>query len=149
RLWRVSRVYRLVSLLWRALRERFAVERSASDAPFVAVPLDGGSPGWTYALERNLQEMAARIRRANGEPIFLTYPSDQGAYGDATRVIRSTAASTGIRLIDLPPTFRDRCPGWTCRELFPDQHPTPAGHALVARTIADSLASRPPTPSAP
>lgn len=42
---------------------------------------------------------------------------------------------------DVP--VRDRCPGWTCRELFPDQHPTPEGHALVARTMADSFAPAP------
>jgi lysophospholipase L1-like esterase len=143
RLWHVSRVYRLVSLLWRALQEGHAAERPAPDAPFVAAPLEGGSPGWSYALERNLEDMVSRIRRANAEPIFLTYPSDKGAYGDANRVIRSTAASAGVRLIDLTPTFRDRCPGWTCRELFPDQHPTPEGHALVARTIADSFAPAP------
>jgi lysophospholipase L1-like esterase len=147
RLWHVSRVYRLVSLLWYALREPSAAERTPSDAPFVAVPLGGGSPGWSNALQRNLEDMAARIRRTNAEPILLTYPSDKAAYGDANRVIRSTAASAGIRLIDLTPTFRDRCPGWTCPELFPDQHPTPAGHALVAWTIAASVASPPRTPS--
>ena len=146
RLWKVSRVYRLVSLLWQALRGPSSADRTVPDAPYVAVAREGGSLGWSYALQRNLEDMAVRIRRAGTLPILLTYPSDRAAYGDANRVIRSTAASAGIRLIDLTATFRNRCPGGTCPELFPDQHPTAAGHALVARAIAASVAPPPRPP---
>ena len=149
RIWHFSRVYRLVSMLWQAVQERSVGEQLSPDAPLAAVPPSGASRGWSYALQRNLEDMVARVKQANAEPILLTYPSDEEAYGDANRVIRSTAQSDGIRLIDLTPTFRDRCPGWKCRELFPDQHPTPEGHALMAHTIAGRLAGPGPTPAEP
>jgi hypothetical protein len=127
RLWRISRVCRLVSLLWRAVWEPSAADRTAPDAPFVPSPLGGESPGWSYALQRNLEDMAARIRRAHAEPILLTYPPDKAAYGDANPEIRSTAASAGIRSIDLTRRSVTGAPDGRVASSFPTSIPLPRG----------------------
>jgi lysophospholipase L1-like esterase len=146
RLWRYSRVFRLLFMATRAWAP--ATSPAPADAPQVIRAGPGGTPGWTYALRWNLTAIAAAVRAAGGEPVLVTYPSESSLYGDANTVMRTTAREAGIRLLDVTPAFVARCPAGTCPELLPDQHPSIAGHALVAQTMAALLAA-PDEPAEP
>ncbi|MGD0948477.1 MAG: SGNH/GDSL hydrolase family protein [Candidatus Binatia bacterium] len=158
-LWRVSRVYRLFYMLWRAaqepadlqitagpregLRRRSWIARYGTyefELGWKHVP-EGGIPGWQPAadLTRNLETLAAQAKGAGTTLILLTYPSENGWYGPTNDIIRAAAKEAGIPVVDLGAAFRPICPEGRCPELFPDHHPTAVGHERVARILADRL----------
>jgi lysophospholipase L1-like esterase len=94
-------------------------------------------------LEENLRAVAADIRAFGAEPVFMTFPSRMWNYGDANRRIRSAAAASGTRLIDLAVVFEPQCPSEPCLDwLFADHHPTALGHHLIAETLVREVAGR-------
>jgi lysophospholipase L1-like esterase len=145
RVWRRSRVFRLLFMATQA----WAPEPPPAPAgPPPLVPVPGGTHGWTHALRWNLAAIGRSVRAAGAEPVLVTYPSGSGLYGDTNTIMRTAAREAGIRLLDVTPAFAARCPGWTCPELLADQHPSIAGHLLVAQTLAAQLAERDALPQA-
>jgi len=158
-LWRFSRVYRLAYMVAR-LREAtdvdVVVESAEPDGSArrtvrygwlkiseVRVPARSAVKGRDRALAHNLGTIAARARAAGVEPIFLTYPSSLSTYGTADAIIRQAAADSGTALVDVAAHFASLCPTSDCPALlFPDQHPTAEGDAIVAKVVADWLAER-------
>jgi phospholipase/lecithinase/hemolysin len=68
--------------------------------------------------------------------VLLTYAAGGPVYGKLNTRLRTAAARTGARLIDVATVFGERCPDEQCAALlFPDGHPTPAGHRLLAQTM--------------
>jgi lysophospholipase L1-like esterase len=98
-----------------------------------------GNQEFAEPLKENLAEIVAEIGRFGAEPILATYPSNRPLYALANRVIREAADSIGCRLIDLGLVFRQLCPDKECRLMYPDGHPTVAGHAEIGRILARKL----------
>jgi lysophospholipase L1-like esterase len=159
-LWRFSRVYRLLYMLARAgggsdvevQAELPAPDGSARrtvryqwmEVSETRVPARAGVSDWEESLASNLAAIAMLVREAHADLVFLTYPSCHAAYGSAANVIRRAAADTGTPLVDLASRFAPLCPRPDCPTLlYADQHPNAEGHALVAKMLADWLASRP------
>lgn len=151
---RYSRVYQLAYMLRRALDHR-QVEviypklkdgGSAGTARFGDVEF---SMGFSKAprqadhderLEENLRAVAEIARSFAAEPVFMTYPSRMWNYGDASRFLRSAAAATNTRLIDLATVFAPQCPQEPCPDwLYEDHHPTARGYHLIAETLVQEL----------
>ncbi len=152
---RYSRVYQLIHMLGRAFDHR-TLEVS------YPVQIDGGSAGtarfgdvefalgWTPGprrgaeaypeLETNLRALAAIVRAAGSEPIFVTYGSGMWNYGDANRAIRSASAASAVRLVDAAVPIASVCPREPCPDyLFADHHPTGRGYEVIAGAIVRSL----------
>jgi lysophospholipase L1-like esterase len=74
----------------------------------------------------------------------MTYPARARVYYRPTNeVIRSFAIKSNTPLVDLEAVFMKPCPTESCPKfLFGDNHPTAAGHAIVAEAVRDHLASR-------
>jgi lysophospholipase L1-like esterase len=96
-------------------------------------------PAWPSDLLRNLGLIAACVRGAGARIVFLTYPSSTLFYPVANDALRMAALQARVPLIDLGRRFEERCPGSRCDYLFPDQHPTAAGHAWIADILVDTL----------
>ncbi len=141
-LWRWSRTYRLLYMVGRSR----AGSTPVPDVKPVVTPAGRGQPGWSVAFRANLHVIIERTREAGAIPVLLTYPSDRDAYGMTNPFIRATAEAERVRLVDLAAAFAAECPDGKCPLLFPDQHPTAAGHELVARVLFEALAGadRPP-----
>lgn len=157
-LWERVRTYRLFFLLWRSLATRAELkftQRAGST-------LEGGSAtaqyggerfelGWQMRhdregadaisadLARNLFAIREAVRHAGAELLLLTYPAEQNLYLLADRQLRSVASETSTPFVDLAARFRPRCGSTPCDLLFPDQHPTAAGHAMVTQHLVEAL----------
>lgn len=154
RLRRGSRVWRLLSMLWRT---RAAASPRVTVAPGDVLWRTGQGrielgdhelefswaperdPEWQARLTRNLTVVLASIRASGAEPILVTYPADRWGYGAANARLRAISESTGTRLVDVGRKFHDRCPSVPCPLLLPDLHPSAAGHAVVAELLVDAL----------
>jgi lysophospholipase L1-like esterase len=102
---------------------------------------------------RNLGEMCTSMAQRGGGVVFVILPNrndltgaeSQPPWAPYREVMRSVARSCGAPVVDLPRAFAaDGRP-----HLFLDEmHPSAAGHALMAATIADTLrqAGWPKTP---
>jgi lysophospholipase L1-like esterase len=98
------------------------------------VPLD------STRLYLNLQELVGRSRKHEVRLVLLTYPSRSGMYDLANAIVRQVARRTGTPLVDLAQVFESVCPAEECPELlFPDHHPRPGGHRLIAETLLRQL----------
>jgi lysophospholipase L1-like esterase len=162
-LWKYSRLYRLLYMARRSLGTptlRVTTNSAQGLARGSGTAEYGQSRfelGWTIGsaaresvrspvqlsqrLEANLSEIAEQVRESGGTLVLLTYPSDSLLYGDANAVIREVAAKTATPLVDLRARFGLLCADPACSEyFFRDQHPTAAGHAFAARTLAEELA---------
>jgi lysophospholipase L1-like esterase len=156
--WKISRLYRLLYMLRRSLDHHQTnvrppevhVDNSQGietgrgwirmgDATFEMGWSLTPVPGWTPRLEENLNAILMEVRRRGSKPVLLTYPSSAESYGGANRVIRRVGVATGTPVVDLAKVFEHRCPAGECAELFSDQHPTAAGHDLVAETLLETL----------
>ncbi len=132
-LWRVSRAYRFLYMLRRAVQIRELEVTSEPSLGFqhghgtgrygkdefelgwTQMP-KGGIPDWRPAveLEKNLETLARQAPAFGIKLIFLTYASDSktrgGAYAWANRVVRSAATATGTSLIDVAAMLKPACP---------------------------------------
>lgn len=91
-------------------------------------------------VEQNLREIVAETAKHDTDLILMTYPSWQRNYGLANSIIRTVAAQTRSRLIDLTPEFERVCPDPTCTEYFQEsRHPTPAGYSAVAARVMNAV----------
>ncbi len=158
-LWKVSRVYRLLYMVRRAiLNPRLEVtsepsgeglERGHGTARYGSDEFelgwvhrpDSGVPNWQpdKDLEKNLITLANEIREFGAGIIFLTYPAETGMYGVANEIIRHAAKSARVPMIDLGTAFRPLCPAGRCAELFGDQHPSAVGHERAAHILQEQL----------
>jgi lysophospholipase L1-like esterase len=144
--WRLMR-------LWQLLESRLPVP-----VEVVGEPQRGREqfdPAWTSALVESLQRIAACAAGAGAQVVFLTYPSSAFPYTIANDAMRMAAIHAGVPLIDLGQRLAPSCPSSKCEYLFPDQHPTRAGHAWIADmlvnafpTVVPLLARRPGAPDA-
>jgi lysophospholipase L1-like esterase len=158
-LWKVSRVYRFLYMLWRAAQQPAHLQITAGpreglqhrswtarygtyefELGWKHVP-EGGIPGWQPAadLVRNLETLAAQATGAGTTLVLLTYPSESSTYGATNDIIRAAAKVASIPMVDLGAAFRPICPEGRCPELFPDYHPTAVGNERVARILVDRL----------
>jgi lysophospholipase L1-like esterase len=157
-LWKVSRVYRLLYMVRRAVditQLEITLEPSSTpqrahatarygqdefDLGWTSVPNEG-VPGWNPVggLKRNLESLVAQANELGTQLVFVTYASDSGVYAWANGIIRDVARTTGSRLIDVTPSFKPLCPDGKCSELFPDQHPTVNGHERLAQMLRQQL----------
>ncbi len=162
-LWRFSRVYRLAYMLARighASQVEVVVDSAQADggarrtvrygrmevSEVRVASRSGPVKGWDRSLASNLGTIVATARAADVQPILLTYPSSNQAYGAANAVIRMAAADTGTPLVDVAAHVAGRCPNGDCPALlFGDQHPTAEGSAIAAETVADWLAGHLPS----
>jgi len=144
--WRLVRALRLFELLLPQPPEHMW---SGDPRP----PRQEADPTWPNDLLHNLGLIAACAQRAGPRIVFLTYPSSGGFYAIANDAMRVAALRARVPLIDLAARFAEDCPRWRrCDYLFPDQHPTAAGHARVADVLVDTLdvgAALDPVPHAP
>jgi len=156
RLYRHSRVYRLLDMVRRTLdpstltvdfTNRTDVQERAGSVQVGDTTFDWGwkrsrtgVKHWTLELRRNLQAMIDVCRREQVEVVLLTYPADRHIYEIANRVIRETAEATGAPLVDLAADFRTVCPQPPCLDwFFADNHPRARGHARVAERLHEKL----------
>lgn len=91
-------------------------------------------------LVANLERLAREAGSQGITLVLMTYPSEGELYRYSNRMIRTAALATHTPLVDLAKTFKRACPDEACEDLlFPDRHPTAAGCALIARTLADAI----------
>jgi len=106
----------------------------------------GGTPGkeTMRTISSNLAEIFALANQSQIALFAMTYPSADGFYCFTNDVIRATARSEEIPLIDLEKAFTVRCRGkQPCRDLFfEDHHPTGEGYAVIAEVVADEVHAR-------
>jgi lysophospholipase L1-like esterase len=89
------------------------------------------------------------VRERGARAVILTYPSDNGYYRGASRLILEVSSTLDVPVIDLHERFKTLCAMRDCQPLFfPDGHPTAAGYAEVASIIAAWLAQNVATPRA-
>ena len=99
------------------------------------------------SFRSNLEEMVRRIRSAGGTPILMSltplnapllrqHGLSPSAWSSYDAAIRAVATADSVPLIDLGRAF-----GGNVRLLADGIHPTAAGAALIARTVANFLAS--------
>jgi lysophospholipase L1-like esterase len=154
-LWRISRVYRLLYMVQRALRPvkfeeaRWSIEEwnhgvarygdSEFDFQWAKRQPTKEIPDMGRTLRRNLMRLVSDAGDFGIRLVFITYPAQNRWYGMASEAMRSVARETGTPLIDLGPIFQATCPRDQCPELFGDGHPTPRGYALTAKRIQEDL----------
>ena len=99
-------------------------------------------------MRETLTTLARQADAAGVELVFLTYPADRPLspmYSSVNGVIRTVAAATGKRLIDLGSRIGATCTAdAACDTLLRDHHPSVPGHRQAATLILDTLA-RPET----
>ncbi len=99
------------------------------------------------AFSGNLEEMVRRIRSAGGTPILMSLTPlnapllrqnglNPSAWSSYDAAVRAVATADSVPLIDLGRAF-----GGNVGLLADGIHPTAAGAALIARTVADFLAA--------
>jgi lysophospholipase L1-like esterase len=154
RLRRGSRVWGLLSMLWRT---RAALPPRVTVAPGDVLWRTGQGRiemgdrvlefswaperdrEWQARLARHLTAVLDGIRASGAEPILVTYPADRWGYAAANIRLRAISESTDTRLIDVGRKFHAHCPTVPCPLLLPDMHPSAAGHAVVAELLVDAL----------
>jgi hypothetical protein len=158
RLWRGSRVFRMLYMLGQSFRRpevtvevtpesetdqsagRGRIEYGGQVFTWEWQPKEGGVPDFAPALVANLTAMAAAVRAAGAEPVLLTYPSEASVYAVTNRVLREAAAKSGTRLVDLGAEIRPLCGTPDCPELFfADRHPRAPVHRRVAEILHERL----------
>lgn len=168
-LWRMSRAYRFLYMVRRALQIRqltvtqdslqgfqhgHGTARYGNDEfelGWTQVP-EGGIPGRQPDVEltKNLRSLAGQAADFGAQLVLLTYPADSFFYMWANHVTRDAAKVTGAPLIDVAAVLKAACPvpagasvfkgpGADCPELFPDQHPTVIGHEKVGQILVQQL----------
>jgi lysophospholipase L1-like esterase len=162
-LWRASRVFRLLFMVWRSLQQsdplsiEFQVAsqgghrgvvhygEEAIDLTFTGKASGMMTAEWQRDLQRNLEALLAIGSASGTRVVLLTYPADFArCYQRTNEVIRRTAAASYTPLIDIGQQFHAACPDETCTELLlPDCHPNYKGHALVAAKVRDFLQGAP------
>jgi lysophospholipase L1-like esterase len=100
---------------------------------------EGGVKNWQQGLLDNVTALAEMARSSGVRLVLITYPSGDKTYGVVNQMLRELAPRIGVPLVDVEAALRPRCPDWRCAELLPDQHPSPAGHALAAAAVAETL----------
>jgi len=108
----------------------------------------------------NLRTIVTTARAAGTDVVLLTYPADDDVYGNMNQVIRRFARDLNVSLLDVGRELRRRCRDMRrdgacqgpncgppvlpfagthsrCGFLFPDGHPTAAGHAVAAQKLID------------
>jgi lysophospholipase L1-like esterase len=140
-LWRVSRVYRLLSLMAQSWSAGPADRMPDLDPDGVGLfrPADERNKSWKEGLTNDLVAMIATITAAGARPVLLTYPANTGWYHQANLVTRAVASITNTLLIDLSPYYyypacSDLKTG--CSLLRPDAHPTAMGHQVAGNQLA-------------
>jgi hypothetical protein len=104
-------------------------------------PAIGGThKQWRKDLEANIVAMAQEAAQHGVQLVVLTYPAEGLLYNQANASMRSAAANSGAKLVDLGGAFLKLCPSRNCDDLFYfDLHPRLKGHQLAAQMIVDSL----------
>ena len=159
RLWRWSRLYRLLYIARGALADRdpdwtdVELGGFASGSATMRYGGEAFELGWeqqlpgppgrqaTAALARNLAAIADTTRAFGVRLVFVAYPSEWRFYDAANGQLRRAARATGTALVDLSARFRPLCPDGRCRELLDDHHPSVWGHALAAQTLVEAFAA--------
>jgi lysophospholipase L1-like esterase len=102
-------------------------------------------PAWSSDLVANLHFIAACAERTGAQVVFLTYPGSGVLYDVANDAMRVSALQASLPWIDLAQRFAPRCRKSKCEYLYPDQHPTRAGHAWIAEILVDGLPAAVPS----
>jgi len=123
-----SRVYKLGYMLWRSvagpLKDTTVVRTEDPSA---------------RRLDRNLDRIAEIVEQHEARLLVLTYP-----YGElqnhCNRRLRGFAERAGLALVDTTDAYASRCGSTHCEELlFFDNHPSAAGHEMIARLLDQAL----------
>lgn len=165
--WRYSRVFRLASMIRRALQpaplevsfpklgetgSEVTLRYEGRELDLTPPAIGGQRGGWRERLQENLIAIKELVARADARLILLTYPAERGLYPQANAVIRSAAKATRTILVDLGNRFVNACPSKDCKDLFYfDYHPTLRGHELAAQLMVKQLnrGTSVPTPITP
>ncbi len=100
---------------------------------------------WAWESYREALVRFGRLLDSGGRRALLVhYPSHGAVAGDerahAAEVLPAWAAEAGFEYLDLLPSFRRGSSEGAVLYLVPrDSHPSPAGHSLAARRIAEAL----------
>jgi lysophospholipase L1-like esterase len=148
-----SRLFKALRV-WLATRSRARLDE---DRPGSADPMAGALTIDDATLRErvgaNLRAIAGAVRENGATPFFLTYPASGSAFDPVSDAIRSAAAATSTRLIDLTALFAREQASRNEPLIIPDDgHPYPAGYELMARAVAEALleelSGAPPTTQA-
>lgn len=92
-------------------------------------------------IQRDLTELARRVREFGARPVLLTYALEEGEYlPNVNFTIREAAAESDIDLIDVAAAFRPHLDELGRERLFfPDAHPRREGYSVFARVVHDGL----------
>lgn len=127
---RHSRVYKLAYMLLRQIRNTSA----ASTRPEVT----SADPA-VRRLEHNLRRIADTVGEHDARLVLITYPFGELQAFCNTR-LRRLASERGLPLVDAAEAYANRCGDRHCDELlFGDNHPTAAGHEMIALALYDVL----------
>lgn len=100
---------------------------------------------WAWEAYREALVRFGRLLGSDGRrAILVHYPSYGNVTGEdrahAAEVLPAWAAEAGFEYLDLLPAFRQGSSEGAVLYLVPrDSHPSPAGHSLAARRIAEAL----------
>jgi lysophospholipase L1-like esterase len=90
-------------------------------------------------LERNLQRIADIVFEDGARLVVITYPFGE-LQGFCNSRLRRFASARGLPLVDAAEAYANRCGERHCDELlFHDNHPTAAGHEMIAGALYDLL----------
>jgi lysophospholipase L1-like esterase len=98
------------------------------------------------AYRANLDALAGLAEAAGALPVFLVLPSDRDLAPSALEVprpayrdtMRAAASDLGAVLVESPGHFVGLGP----EHFYDDVHPTPRGHAIIGRLLAQGIAPR-------
>ena len=92
-------------------------------------------------IQRDLLELARRVRAFGARPVLLTYALEEGEYLPSVNfAIREAAAEGELDLIDVAAAFRPHLDELgRARLFFPDAHPRRETYGAVARIVHDGL----------
>lgn len=100
------------------------------------------TPGqqWEGGFHENVFRIIDTIDSHGARPVFLTYPSNAPVYRAVSAEILQDVPPSAAQVIDLQARVAALCTTQDCGPLFfGDGHPTAAGYAAVAATVADTL----------